>query len=69
MGMEEEKQGLFPFLTPFPSSHRPPRAFYFSIIAILFSYPVEASAKERLCAQFCSHRKSERDPLPKLVDS
>ena len=38
-------------LPPFPSSHRPTRAFYFSIIASFFllEYPVEASVhvKER----------------------
>ena len=33
---------------PFPSSHRPPRAFNFSIIAILKGYPAETSAEERV---------------------
>ena len=33
---------------PFPSSHRPSRAFYFSIIAL--GYPARTSAEERaLC--------------------
>ena len=31
-------------LPSFPSSHRPPRAFYFSIIAIFTGILVEASA-------------------------
>ena len=32
---------------PFPSSHRPPRAFYFSIIATFSGIPKEASTKKR----------------------
>ena len=45
-------------LPPFPSSHRPPRA-YFSIIAILFGYPAVASAEERVKGQMIvsRHRK------------
>ena len=68
--MKEKKRGLFPFLPPFPSSHRPPRAFYFSMIAIFIVIPSGSLCEgETLCAVLLPQKRRERESLPKLLDS
>ena len=55
--VKEAKQRL----PPFPSSYRPPRAFYFRLLTLLLGYPAGASTEERVM------RPTEPETLLELI--